>query len=134
MQITLNEAEIVDAIQDYVRKQINISDGRDIEVDLKAGRGDNGFSATLDIVKRSADAAPTLAAVESKPKTKDVTAKLVEETADEAPAEAKAKTTKAKPAPEKAVDEVIPDQEDAAPEADAEPAKAGGIFNFANNG
>lgn len=49
MQITLNEEEIKDAIVAYVRQQIAITDTQRIEVDLKAGRGDNGYSATLDI-------------------------------------------------------------------------------------
>jgi len=49
MQITLNHNEIIDAIDSFVRKQINIRSDQEIDIDLKAGRGDNGFSATLDI-------------------------------------------------------------------------------------
>ena len=50
MQITLNHDEIVSALQTYVRSQITVAEDQDIVIDLKAGRGDNGFSATLDIV------------------------------------------------------------------------------------
>lgn len=49
MQITLNQDEIVDAITNYVRGQIAITSNQQIAVDLRAGRGENGFTATLDI-------------------------------------------------------------------------------------
>ncbi|MCA8869074.1 MAG: hypothetical protein KDA67_10520 [Rhodobacteraceae bacterium] len=50
MQITLNQDEILTAIENYVRSQINIADNQRSEIDLKAGRGEYGFTATLDIV------------------------------------------------------------------------------------
>lgn len=50
MQITLNQDEIIDAVKAYVRSQINIASNQDIVIDLRAGRGENGFTATLDIV------------------------------------------------------------------------------------
>ena len=50
MQITLNHEEILVALKDYAAKIINIAPGNDITIDLKAGRGENGYSATLDIV------------------------------------------------------------------------------------
>lgn len=54
MQITLDQTEIHDAIRQYVRGQINIADGHVIEIDMKAGRAENGFTATLDIRPASA--------------------------------------------------------------------------------
>lgn len=56
MQITLNQEEILEALETYVRGQIAIADNQKIDIDLKAGRGDNGYSATLDI--RNAAPAP----------------------------------------------------------------------------
>ena len=50
MQITLNQAEIEQAIKNYVNDQVNIREGHDITIDLKAGRGPEGFTATIDIV------------------------------------------------------------------------------------
>ena len=50
MQITLNQDEIETAIKNYVNQQVNIREGQEITIDLKAGRGENGFSATIDIV------------------------------------------------------------------------------------
>ena len=53
MQIVLEEDEILAAIDAYVRTQVNIADNQTISVDMKAGRGEHGFSATLEI--RTAD-------------------------------------------------------------------------------
>lgn len=49
MQIILTESEILESIESFVRKQINVADGMAIDIELKAGRGENGFTATLDI-------------------------------------------------------------------------------------
>lgn len=49
MQITLVEAEIKQAIKDYIHSQINIKDGMEIIIDLKATRGDDGTTAIIDI-------------------------------------------------------------------------------------
>jgi len=54
MQITLQESEILDALEDYVRSKIQISQNQQIIFDLKAGRGENGFTATLVIVANDA--------------------------------------------------------------------------------
>lgn len=60
MQITLNHSEILAALDNYVRERIAIAPSQQVVIEMKAGRSDNGFSATLDIVERtdqSADAA-----------------------------------------------------------------------------
>ena len=49
MQITLNQDEIMEALKDYAFRVINVAPGNDITIDLKAGRGENGYSATLEI-------------------------------------------------------------------------------------
>ncbi len=49
MQITLNQEEIFHALENYARSQIAIRDDQSIEIDLKAGRGEHGYSATLEI-------------------------------------------------------------------------------------
>lgn len=54
MQITLNQTEIETALRRYVNEQVNIREGHEIIIDLKAGRGENGFSATIDIVPADA--------------------------------------------------------------------------------
>ena len=50
MQMMLNENEILAAIRAYALQLVNISDKAQISIDLKAGRGENGYTATLDIV------------------------------------------------------------------------------------
>lgn len=59
MQITLNQAEIEKAIQNYVNEQVNIRDGQEISIDLRAGRGPEGFTATIDIVPAGSKAEAT---------------------------------------------------------------------------
>lgn len=49
MQITLNQDEIHEAVENYVRSQITIAPNQTISIDFTAGRGANGLSATLDI-------------------------------------------------------------------------------------
>lgn len=71
MQITLNQTEIETALRRYVNEQVNIREGHEVIIDLKAGRGENGFSATIDIVpadtpKASEPVAPSTATT-SKP-------------------------------------------------------------------
>lgn len=50
MQIVLNEDEMKTAIRDYITSQGIDTVGKDIEIDLTAGRGANGFSASINIV------------------------------------------------------------------------------------
>lgn len=62
MQITIVQAEIEQAITDFIHRQINVRDGMLIQIDLKATRGDHGFQAVIDIVD------PNSATVASAPK------------------------------------------------------------------
>ena len=72
MQITLNQDEIEDAIRAYVHQQLVIQDNQEVTIDLKAGRGDNGFTATLDIRASTAPAKkkPATRSAPSKVETK----------------------------------------------------------------
>ena len=49
MQITLDHNEIVNAIEQYVGNQCITVEGKKTEVNMIAGRGSNGFSATIVI-------------------------------------------------------------------------------------
>ena len=51
MQIILPQSELEAAIAEYVHGIMNIKDGNTMTIDLKAGRGLDGFTATVDIVK-----------------------------------------------------------------------------------
>lgn len=143
MQLTLNEEEIKDAIIAYVRSQINIANNQHIEVDMKVGRGDNGYSATLDIC-------PNTAKTESKVVTHSISEtpedrKPVEEVKPETP-KAGAKLSLTKPAPKEAPEETKVEEAQVSEEAasvtepaeepgkeavsEEPPKKAGSIFNF----
>lgn len=52
MQIQLNQNEIETAIRNYVHEQINVREGMDINIVLKATRGDDGQTAIIDIVAK----------------------------------------------------------------------------------
>lgn len=65
MQITLNQDEIEDAIRGFVLGHITIADDTHIAIDLKAGRGDNGFTATLDLNRASYGVAEDSPAVDN---------------------------------------------------------------------
>lgn len=69
-KITLNNTEIEKAIENYVRTLISIAPGQKIVIDMKAGRGENGYSATLDILPADTVEQQTLAQI-----FKDVTDK-----------------------------------------------------------
>ena len=95
MQITLIQAEIETAIKQYVEDLINIKDNMEIAIDLKAGRGVDGFTAAIDIVKKGSAAAKTVipepqprrgilrAVVEPEEKEEEMEAVSVEEEAKE---------------------------------------------------
>lgn len=58
MKLTLDQNEIEQAIIAYARNCITLAEGTSISVDMTAGRGPNGFSATLDITPGVAKAKP----------------------------------------------------------------------------
>lgn len=49
MQINLNEADIIEAIEAHVRSKVNFDEGVEVVIDLKATRGPEGFTATIDL-------------------------------------------------------------------------------------
>jgi len=57
MQIIINEDEILEAIKGYISNQGIVTAGREITVELTAGRGPNGSRATVEITKP--DGSPT---------------------------------------------------------------------------
>lgn len=59
LQLTIDNAGILEAISDYVAKQGIDTTGKALGIDLKAGRGTNGFSATVDICAKGIDLGET---------------------------------------------------------------------------
>jgi hypothetical protein len=94
MRITIIQSEIEEAIREKVLSQMSINDGMVLEIDLSATRGDDGFTAEINIIPEAA----------TKTATKKTPAKK-----------------KAAPAPEKAKDKAEPVEEpDQAEEAPVE--------------
>ena len=134
MQITLIESEIKQALLNYIHSQINIKDGMQVTIDLKATRGDQGTTAIIDIV-----AAETVAAVVVEPVVEEVVEQpkpttrrtrstpveavketpVVEATAVEEAEEAE--PTVEETLPEAAAVEEVVETEEAAPAAETKP-------------
>lgn len=57
MQITIDQDEIELAIQNHVQSMLTIKEGQNMSISLKAGRGDNGFTATINIGEVTASVA-----------------------------------------------------------------------------
>ena len=68
MQIILDQNDIEVALENYVRSKISINEDQTVNIDLKAGRGDNGHSATIEI--KEVDAKPAKKASKPKPAAK----------------------------------------------------------------
>ncbi|MNO13150.1 hypothetical protein D3C76_27760 [compost metagenome] len=91
MQITLNQLEIEAALKAYILNQININDGMEIVIDLKATRGEAGTTAIIDIVPRVEEKAEQ---VKASAPTRTVTAQAKEVTKDKPAAVASASMAK----------------------------------------
>lgn len=50
MRIQIVQTEMEQAIKDFVLGQLNVNEGMDITVELRAGRGEDGFTADINIV------------------------------------------------------------------------------------
>lgn len=58
MQITLVQSELETAIKDYVHSIMHIKEGMEISIEMRAGRGENGYTANIDIVKQGTKLPP----------------------------------------------------------------------------
>lgn len=74
MQITLTQTEIETAITDFVKSQMVIADGQRITIDLRATRGNEGYTALIDISRDDGSApAPVVAAEAAVPASTTMT-------------------------------------------------------------
>lgn len=138
MQITINQTQIEKAILDFMHKRINIKEGTEVRIEMKATRGAEGFSANIEIID---DLASHEAMLEQE-KARQSTVK--EEKLDKASSFLKSKTrAAAEPEPEEeqqADTEEEADAEDAGavqsdeaePTAEAPTRKVKGLFNKMN--
>lgn len=104
MQIIIAQDEIELAIRRYIAEQINVRDGMEIDIDLKATRGEAGMQAFIDI------RASNTAKAEVKAETNLNLVKTINTAKEEPKAvEAKASNDKAEPAPAEAEAEAAED-------------------------
>jgi len=61
MQITIVQAEIELAIKQYILSQINVREGMEVDIEMKATRGETGYQAFITIYPKTEKpvAAPT---------------------------------------------------------------------------
>lgn len=83
MQITLNQPQIEEAIEDYINARLNVSEGQRLDIDLRATRGEGGYTAIVDVVRADSPATPRSTAPIAE-ETQD-TADTSEETAEQDP-------------------------------------------------
>lgn len=118
MRITIVQTEIEEAIRDKIRSQIQLKEGVEIDIILRATRGAEGYQADIDIRSRgsAAQAEPTPEpAPEPTPAPAAEKPLKIEETVTKARGSRGSKS----PAPKvEANDDVLPDP---APEPEAEP-------------
>ena len=63
LQIILVEKELKQAIMEFIGKRMNVADGMDMDIELSATRGAEGFKAVIDIVPTKPAARPATAPV-----------------------------------------------------------------------
>lgn len=91
MQITLNEAEIKRAIAEFVTNRMEVDLNQDVAIDLKATRGQEGFTAQFDVIPRQRHTEAKLSGV--------VDAPLVETSAEPVSEKSNTTSTVATPKP-----------------------------------
>lgn len=130
MQIKIVQSEIEEAISDYVKKKLTVNAGQRIDIELMATRGDEGYTAIIDIVDDTAPpqaktqaSAPAPAPAPKATRPKAVTKAEIPAKETKAAAEPKAEPeVVAEQAPAEAVEEEA--SEAMAEEATVEPAEA----------
>lgn len=133
MQITIMQTEIETAIRNHILGLISVRENMKIDIDLRATRGSEGFTAVVDILpdngpgnkqtKPQTAPAKTTAPVAEKPtpaKTEAPKAE-VEEAAEEPEAEAVAEV---ETAPKKGILPFAKKEAEPAPESTGEPTKS----------
>ena len=139
MQVVINQTQIEKAILDFMHKRINIREGSELLIEMKATRGAEGFSAVIDIIDNAESHA------EMVEKEKERQKKEKEEKLEKAGNFLKSATKKAaaKPAEEPEPEEETPTEDVAEADTDAgaeeekseeevpapRPKKAASIFN-----
>ncbi len=57
LQITIDQSGIEEAIRKHIGELVQVNPGQEVSIELKAGRGENGHSAVINIGKPAAEPA-----------------------------------------------------------------------------
>lgn len=88
MRVTINEAEMKQAITNHIGEMMNLAEGCEIDIDLKATRGNEGWTAEIDITRPSTNSPLRIKdKVEDARKAPVTAQELVEDPAPTEPAE-----------------------------------------------
>lgn len=106
MRITIEQSEIEEAIQNFVAGQMTIADNMEMKIDLKATRGETGYTADIIISEKqdTLEIGKKVRAAKKTPTPRAKPAPKAEEPAEEAVQEA-TESEEAAPAPETNQDE-----------------------------
>lgn len=83
MQIILEDAEIMEALDNYCAKQITVPEGKKLKVTFTVGRGDNGAKATIEFEDAEASQMPVKEPVTETPTTTSAKKKPVKKAEEE---------------------------------------------------
>lgn len=83
MQIILEDAEIMEALDNYCAKQITVPEGKKLKVTFTVGRGDNGTRATIEFEDAEASQMPVKEPVTETPTTTSAKKKSVKKAEEE---------------------------------------------------
>lgn len=124
MQITINQTQIEKAILDFMHQRINIREGTEVSIEMKATRGAEGFSANIEIF----DDLDSLNAMKEQEKARQTAAK--EEKLEKAGQFLRQKTAQesapVSEEPEESEEEDTPESSDTDSEETSEPEKGDG--------
>lgn len=105
MQITIVQAEIEEAITSYIKSQIAVNEDQEITMDLRAGRGAEGYTATINITPKKAKAKSLASSIAANVAANQQTTAATQEPVEEAEVETVAETGQVdEPAPRKGVE------------------------------
>lgn len=129
MQIRIVQVEIEEAIRNHILSQISLKPDQNIEIELSATRGPEGFIATIDIsaantARPAAAVTPTIELPAAKPAPEAAKAPAAIRKAAP-PIEAKMDEPEAAPAPEKAAEPAAQPAQNEEPALTAAPTNTG---------
>ena len=122
MEITLNNQDIQDALLAYVGANMNVTEGKTLQVNLSATRNPAGFKATVEFIDADSIAGATASVAKEEKPTKAKKDKPADKVEPGVKVDEPKDTT-----PEDVNDDKLPEATDDIQEAEA--SESGGLFD-----